>query len=179
VVLAPTRSSATVCVARSREFRLSLGWSLLARRPRSFAGLGRAQSATCLCQASTKSSPCAPYSRIVGWRLVDSGEGLGRSGIVFHCGRPLTKAPPRVWSKPRYFFSVLDPTRTTDYDRSKVSPHRRRSDADGHYTQRPLKHSHLKKHTAVARATAGKVLASRCARQGQSTRRGLSSPPMK
>ena len=33
--------------------------------------------------------------------------------------------------------------------------------------------------TAVARATAGKVLASRCARQGQSTRRGLSSPPMK
>jgi hypothetical protein len=39
-------------------------------------------------------------------------------------------------------------------------------------------HSHLKKHTAVARATAGKVLASRCARQGQSTRRGLSSPPM-
>ena len=111
MVLAPTRSSATVCVARSREFRLSLGWSLLARRPRSFAGLGRAQSATCLCQASTKSSPCAPYSRIVGWRLVDSGEGLGRSGIVFHCGRPLTKAPPRVWSKPRYFFSVLDPTR--------------------------------------------------------------------
>ena len=41
-------------------------------------------------------------------------------------------------------------------------------------TQRPLKHSHLKKHTAVARATAGKVLASRCASQGQSTRRGLS-----
>jgi hypothetical protein len=32
-------------------------------------------------------------------------------------------------------------------------------------TPRPLKHSHLKKHTAVARATAGKVLASRCARQ--------------
>ena len=30
-------------------------------------------------------------------------------------------------------------------------------------TQLPLKHSHLKKHTAVARATAGKVLASRCA----------------
>ena len=28
-------------------------------------------------------------------------------------------------------------------------------------TPRPLKHSHLKKHTAVARATAGKVLASR------------------
>ena len=46
-------------------------------------------------------------------------------------------------------------------------------------TPRPLKHSHLKKHTAVARATAGKVLASRCARQGQSTRRGQSSPPMK
>ena len=44
---------------------------------------------------------------------------------------------------------------------------------------RPIMHSHLKKHTAVARATAGKVLASRCARQGQSTRRGLSSPPMK
>ena len=30
-------------------------------------------------------------------------------------------------------------------------------------TPRPLKHSHLKKHTAVARATAGKVLASRAA----------------
>jgi len=44
----------------------------------------------------------------------------------------------------------------------------------GRPTPRPLKHSHLKKHTAVARATAGKVLASRCASQGQSTRRGLS-----
>ena len=43
----------------------------------------------------------------------------------------------------------------------------------GRLTLRPLKHSHLKKHMAVARATAGKVLASRCARQGQSTRRGL------
>ena len=55
----------------------------------------------------------------------------------------------------------------------------RRLGSLGRLTQRPLKHSHLKKHTAVARATAGKVLASRCARQGQSTRRGLSSPPMK
>ena len=34
-------------------------------------------------------------------------------------------------------------------------------------------------HAAVARATAGKVLASRCARQGQSTRRGMISPPLK
>eukprot|EP00964_Phaeocystis_antarctica_P155762 scaffold125089_cov38-Phaeocystis_antarctica.AAC.1 len=33
-------------------------------------------------------------------------------------------------------------------------------------------------HAAVARATAGKVLASRCARQGQSTRRGMISPPL-
>ena len=32
---------------------------------------------------------------------------------------------------------------------------------------------------AVARATAGKVLASRCARQGQSTCRGMITPPMK
>ena len=32
---------------------------------------------------------------------------------------------------------------------------------------------------AVARATAGKVLAAGCARQGQSTRRGLSSPSMR
>ena len=55
----------------------------------------------------------------------------------------------------------------------------RRLGSLGRLTPRPLKHSHLKKHTAVARATAGKVLASRCARQGQSTRRGLSSPPMK
>ena len=55
----------------------------------------------------------------------------------------------------------------------------RRLGSLGRSTQRPLKHSHLKKHKAVARATAGKVLASRCARQGQSTRRGLSSPPMK
>eukprot|EP00964_Phaeocystis_antarctica_P076720 scaffold47449_cov110-Phaeocystis_antarctica.AAC.1 len=31
----------------------------------------------------------------------------------------------------------------------------------------------------TARATAGKVLASRCARQGQSTRRGMISPHMK
>ena len=44
---------------------------------------------------------------------------------------------------------------------------------------RPIMHSHLTEHAAVARATAGKVLASRCARWGQSTRRGLSSPPMK
>ena len=35
---------------------------------------------------------------------------------------------------------------------------------------RPIIHSHLTKQAAVARATAGKVLASRCARQGQSTR---------
>ena len=40
----------------------------------------------------------------------------------------------------------------------------------GRLTPRPLKHSHLKKHTAVARATAGKVLASRCARQGELTK---------
>ena len=44
---------------------------------------------------------------------------------------------------------------------------------------RPIMHSHLTEHAAVARATAGKVLASRCARWGQSTRRGISSPPMK
>ena len=37
----------------------------------------------------------------------------------------------------------------------------RRLGSLGRPTQRPLKHSHLKKHTAVARATAGKVLASR------------------
>ena len=44
---------------------------------------------------------------------------------------------------------------------------------------RPIIHEHLTKHAAVARATAGKVLASRCARQGQSTRRGMISPPVK
>ena len=44
---------------------------------------------------------------------------------------------------------------------------------------RPIMHSHLTEHAAVARATAGKALARGCARQGQSTRRGLSSPPMK
>ena len=44
---------------------------------------------------------------------------------------------------------------------------------------RPIIHAHLTKHAAVARATAGKVLASRRARQGQSTRRGLSSPPIR
>ena len=44
---------------------------------------------------------------------------------------------------------------------------------------RPIMHSDLTEHAAVARATAGKVLASRCARWGQSTRRGISSPPMK
>ena len=32
---------------------------------------------------------------------------------------------------------------------------------------RPIMHSHLTEHAAVARATAGKVLASRCARWGQ------------
>ena len=46
-------------------------------------------------------------------------------------------------------------------------------------TPRPTTHSHHTKQAAVARATAGKVLASRCARQGQSTRRGMISPPMK
>ena len=42
-------------------------------------------------------------------------------------------------------------------------------------------HSHLTKRpaAAVARATAGKVLAGGCTRQGQSTRRGLSSPYMR
>eukprot|EP00964_Phaeocystis_antarctica_P003295 scaffold1753_cov90-Phaeocystis_antarctica.AAC.2 len=44
-------------------------------------------------------------------------------------------------------------------------------------TPRPIEHSHLTKQAAVARATAGKVLASRCARQGQRTRRGMISPP--
>ena len=46
-------------------------------------------------------------------------------------------------------------------------------------TQRPIRYSHLTKRPAVARATAGKVLAGGCARQGQSTRRGLSSPSMR
>ena len=46
-------------------------------------------------------------------------------------------------------------------------------------TSRPTSHSHLTKRPAVARATAGKVLAGGCARQGQGTRRGLSSPSMK
>jgi len=46
-------------------------------------------------------------------------------------------------------------------------------------TPRPTSHSHLTKRPAVARATAGKVLAGGCARQGQSTRRGLSSPSMR
>jgi len=41
---------------------------------------------------------------------------------------------------------------------------------------RPTSHSHLTKRPAVARATAGKVLAGGCARQGQS---GLSSPSMR
>ena len=44
---------------------------------------------------------------------------------------------------------------------------------------RPIRYSHLTKRPAVARATAGKVLAGGCARQGQSTRRGLSSSPTK
>ena len=44
------------------------------------------------------------------------------------------------------------------------------------HTARPTSHSHLTKRPAVARATAGKVLATGCTRQGQSTRRGLSSP---
>jgi hypothetical protein len=42
----------------------------------------------------------------------------------------------------------------------------RRLGSLGRPTQRPLKHSHLKKHTAVVRATAGKVLASRCGPPG-------------
>ena len=49
----------------------------------------------------------------------------------------------------------------------------------GTHTPRPTSHSHLTKRPAVARATAGKVLAGGCARQGQSTRRGLSSPSMR
>ena len=44
---------------------------------------------------------------------------------------------------------------------------------------RPIRYSHLTKRPAVARATAGKVLAAGCTRQGQSTRRGLSSSPTK
>ena len=47
------------------------------------------------------------------------------------------------------------------------------------HTQRPTSHSHRTKRPAVARATAGKVLAAGCARQGQSTRRGLTSPSMR
>ena len=46
-------------------------------------------------------------------------------------------------------------------------------------TPRPTSHSHLTKRPAVAQATAGKVLAAGCTRQGQSTRRGLSSPSMR
>ena len=46
-------------------------------------------------------------------------------------------------------------------------------------TPRPIRYSHLTKRPAVARATAGKVLAGGCTRQGQSTRRGLSSPSMR
>ena len=49
----------------------------------------------------------------------------------------------------------------------------------GTSTPRPTSHSHLRKRPAVARATAGKVLAGGCTRQGQSTRRGLSSPSMR
>ena len=49
----------------------------------------------------------------------------------------------------------------------------------GTHTPRPIRYSHLTKRPAVARATAGKVLAAGCARQGQSTRRGLSSPSMR
>ena len=46
-------------------------------------------------------------------------------------------------------------------------------------TPRPTSHSHRTKRPAVARATTGKVLARGCARQGQSTRRRLSSPSTK
>ena len=49
----------------------------------------------------------------------------------------------------------------------------------GTSTPQPTSHSHLTKRPAVARATAGKVLAAGCTRQGQSTRRGLSSSPTK
>ena len=47
------------------------------------------------------------------------------------------------------------------------------------HTPRPIRYSHLTKRPAVAQATAGKVLAGECTRQGQSTRRGLSSPSMR
>ena len=47
------------------------------------------------------------------------------------------------------------------------------------HATRPTSHSHRMKRPAVARATAGKVLARGCARQGQSTRRRLSSPSTK
>ena len=47
------------------------------------------------------------------------------------------------------------------------------------HTTRPIRYSHLTKRPAVARATAGKVLARGCARQGQSIRRRLSSPSMR
>ena len=49
----------------------------------------------------------------------------------------------------------------------------------GTSTPRPIRNSHLTKRPAVARATAGKVLAGGCTRQRQSTRRGLSSPSMR
>jgi hypothetical protein len=62
--------------------------------------------------------------------------------------------------------------RVYSYTSQHLAP-KRRLGSLGRPTSRPLKHSHLKKHTAVARATAGKVLASRCARQGQSTRRAI------
>ena len=42
-----------------------------------------------------------------------------------------------------------------------------------------FRYSHLTKRPAFAQATAGKVLAGECTRQGQSTRRGLSSPSMR
>ena len=47
------------------------------------------------------------------------------------------------------------------------------------HTTRPTSHSHLTKRPAVARATAGKVLATGCTRLGQNTRRGLSSTSTK
>ena len=47
------------------------------------------------------------------------------------------------------------------------------------HATRPTSYSHRTKRPAVARATAGKVLAGGCTRQGQSTRRGLSSSPTK
>ena len=76
--MAPTRSSAVLC-SLVRESRLSLGWSLLARRP-------------LICRA-WELGPSAPYC--LGWSD-RAGGGRDRAGIdcTSYCGRPLTKAPP-------------------------------------------------------------------------------------